>query len=56
MDSGFTLLMEPGKDPGMTTWGMRSVRVPAQSMPSFFSLYRNARNVMPSFFAAAVLL
>jgi hypothetical protein len=28
----------------------------SQSIPSFFSLYRNARKVMPSFFAAAVLL
>lgn len=27
-----------------------------QSIPSFFNLYRNARNVMPSFRAAAVLL
>jgi hypothetical protein len=27
-----------------------------QSMPSFFNLYRSARKVMPSFFAAAVLL
>jgi hypothetical protein len=27
-----------------------------QSIPNFFNLYRNARNVIPSFFAVAVLL
>jgi hypothetical protein len=27
-----------------------------QSIPSFFNLYRNALNVIPSFFAVAVLL
>lgn|GEM_PF-5694313 len=27
-----------------------------QSIPSFFNLYRSALNVMPSFFAVAVLL
>ncbi len=33
-----------------------SVPMVPQSMPSFFSLYRSARNVMPSFLAVAVLL
>ena len=28
----------------------------SQSMPSFFNLYRNARNVIPSAWAARVLL
>jgi len=27
-----------------------------QSIPNFFNLYRSARNVIPNFFAAAVLL
>ena len=31
-------------------------RVPAYSIPSFFSLYRNARNVIPRAEAARVLL